>query len=175
MNDHLQDWHDNAIDGNDYNNAGGGHDDIVSRASDDEEDDIDMKHNDDTPNEWGAPWIQCVPKHFAVQEGTYNEGASKGISVYKILAISKDTVDDNGQVLRTFTGREYTCTKLNTTRQCVTKGKWYFHNSLSQSAVHEIYHYDVISYFEKLEDGMLPDAVVDDINLVEEKKTLFDS
>ena len=63
---------------------------------------------------------------------------------------------------------------LNTTTDCVKKGKWHFHAGNSQDVVHEVYHYDVISYFEKLEDSMLPKSVVDDINLILEKKKLFD-
>ena len=174
MNDHLQDWPiiPAVEDDNDDTDDGRGQNDMHS--SSDSLDGEDMKHNQDQSNVWGAPWAECIPKHFAVQEAMYDEGLSKGISVYKIMAITNDTVDECGQPFRTFTGREYTCTVLNTTIDCVKKGKWHFHAGNSQDVVHEVYHYDVISYFEKLEDSMLPKSVVDDINLILEKKQLFD-
>ena len=138
-------------------------------------DGIDSKHSDDVETKWGAPWEQCIPNHFAVQESKFDEGKSKGISVYKILSITNDCLDEHGKVLRTFSGREYTCTLLNTNGLCVTKGKWHFHAKNSQSGVHDIFHYDVISYFEKLHNNMLPPSVIKDIDLIEQQKVIFDT
>ena len=58
---------------------------------------------------------------------------------------------------------------------CVTKGKWHFHAKNSQSGVHDIFHYDVISYFEKLHNNMLPPSVIKDIDLIEQQKVIFDT
>ena len=95
--------------------------------------------------------------------------------MYKILKIDIDDIDAEGQPIRMFTGREYICTVLNTSSECVKTGKWYFHAQKSQGAVHSIHDYDVISYFAALENHMLPLKVIDDINLVEETKQLFDA
>ena len=112
----------------------------------------DEKKRDD----YGPPWEECTEGGFAVCRQTADD--QEGIYVYKIQD-KHVLASGQSETYATFSGTEYICTKKNSDIECIRKGKWYFHTSLSKSDV--VFNWCVIGYFDSLDaGGRLPGNII---------------
>ena len=78
----------------------------------------------------------------------------------------------DGVTYQSFQGVQFTCTKPNVHFSCCTGGKW-FKQRGAQSQQETIKSYHVIHYFPKLDNGKLPNDVVQAIQTASIVKDIF--
>lgn len=142
---------------------------------DNEDDDVsfmDSKHDDSHVDKisWGPPWTECIVGHFAVVRSSFGDPPEFGICVVKVTK-KEDEKLTGPYPVRTLEGKEYLCTLSNVQIRCVRSGKWNWHNV--KSTIDSYDNSNVISYFERLNDGALPSLVMHAVELAHTKKTIF--
>jgi hypothetical protein len=117
---------------------------------------------------WGAPWRHCQAGRLAVCTCEFVDGL--GLAVYAIEEIKQDTEDEEGQLVRTFTARQYRCSVKNTDQGCLT-GTW---KSESRTQIETVNDWEVLTYFRQMaHNGRLPEDVVEKIREHERNTAVF--
>ena len=134
---------------------------VISEGEDENEskntDDYDEKHiSDDDVDVWKPLWSDCAVGRFAVLRCEMGTPSKFGVCVVKV--VQKDDEILNGEYpVRKLHGKEYLCTLSNIEPRCVRNGKWNWHSN--RSTVEEYDNYNVLAYFDRLNEGYLPLSV----------------
>ena len=149
----------------------GNFEDAVDMQSDD---DIDVvRGSDHEVDDWLEPdWGDCIIGTFAVVRRTFDDGSS-GVDVYKIFSKNASDSETNSEMM-SFVGVEYRCHILNNQLDCLTRGRWNYHQSGNQR--HTNMNWSVITYFEKLDSNRcIPPDIVQHINDTQDIGPMFRS
>ena len=126
----------------------------------------------DVDEVWGPPWEECAVGRFAVVRCKIGTPPLFGVCVIKVSS-KADEVFINGECSRLLCGKEYNCTVTNTDPRCIRHGRWHLHRQ--GSTIDEYDNYQVIAYFDDLQDktGVLPTAVMQAVELSDKSKPVF--
>jgi hypothetical protein len=148
---------------------------VISEGEDEDDSvnmsDYDEKHTAvDDDAVWGPPWSDCVVGKFAVLRCEIGTPSKFGVCVIKV--VQKDAEILNGEYpVRKLYGKEYLCTLSNIEPRCVRNGKWNWHSN--RSTVEEYDNYNVLAYFDRLNEGALPLTVAQTIEHTHATKPVF--
>ena len=121
-------------------------------VSDDSDDDIDESNDENESKSqivWGADWDKCVVGHYAVVRKNFHANKT-GISVYKITRKLTTGINiPNDRMV--FEGTEFVCDIVNYSSDCVRRGTWHYHATMSKSYTEM--NWSVLGYFEKLTEN----------------------
>ena len=118
---------------------------------------------------WGAPWSMCKVGHFAVTSCDF-PGDGLGLALYIVDAINP-VLQNDGEVVRNFTGRQYQCSIKNNRQECVN-GTWTLGYIRPKSEL--VNDWEVVKYFKQLTMyRKLPQSVIDYIHQHSQTHQLF--
>ena len=173
MSPHLNDWPFQSIDGGDEGKSEGKqHSRNNMENVDDDMYSMDGKHGESDVDDvsWGPPWTECVVGCFAVIRCEIGAPPQSGICVVKVTR--KDDENLAGPYpVRLLEGKEYLCTVSNVQMRCVRSGRWNWHNVKSTTDDYD--NSSVISYFDRLNDGVLPSHVMHAVEMSHMMNTIF--
>ena len=135
-------------------------------------DSMDNKHDDSEVDavSWGPPWNDCRIGRFAAIRCEIGAPPESGICVVKVNRKDEENLTGPYPV-RILEGKEYLCTSSNVQMRCVRNGKWNYHNVRSTTDVYD--NSSVISYFDRLNDGVLPSHVIQVVEQSHSRKPIF--
>lgn len=172
---HLQDWPFEPPDSDDDEG------DASEESDDDGSEDVNSSmttagetKEDHSVIRWykGPPWEQCVVGQFAVVRSLIGTPPQKGIRVIKITKKFDIRLVPGNDSIMQLEGKEYIGTISNIDPRCQRHAKWHWHQRRSVTDTFD--NYEVVVYFQALNDGHLPTSIIHKMDVANNTSPLFE-